>query len=235
MYEIRKINRVVNRVIAKILIIFMLSSFILPFISQDMSIMAKNVDNINIIITNKNLFKSYIRKREVTNIDTSSDEIEEIVTESETETDAIREYIDMKVPPNKVFKSYMDEQYITNKASNQYVLKHQYELDNTTGIYMVDDRYCCALGSYYTTAIGQKFDVVMKSGDIIPCILADCKDDAHTDALKQYTVANGSVVEFVVNEEILIPKISVNGNNTGDVSRLEGIFKGEIDYIRIYQ
>ena len=145
-------------------------------------------------------------------------------------------YTDLDVPKGKEksFKSYMGYQYITSKNSKQYLLKEQYVLDENTGIYMINGRYCCALGSYYTTDIGIVFDIVMKSGSIIPCILADSKSDSHTDYLNQYTLLNNSIVEFVVNEDVLIPKISTQWGNTGDISYLGGIFEGEIDFIRIY-
>jgi hypothetical protein len=142
-------------------------------------------------------------------------------------------YVDLDVPLNKPFKSYMDAKFITSEGSAQYQLKYNYTLDNT-GIYMIDGRYACALGSYYTTDIGTKFDIIMNSGEIIPCILADCKADEHTDSLRQYTLGNGSIVEFVVNEPTLIPNISNQWGNTGDVSTLGGMFEGEISYIRIY-
>ena len=142
-------------------------------------------------------------------------------------------YVDLDVPLNKPFKSYMDAKFITSEGSAQYQLKYSYTLDNT-GIYMVDGRYACALGSYYTTDIGTKFDIIMDSGEIIPCILADCKADEHTDNLGQYTLGNGSIVEFVVNEPTLIPNISNQWGNTGDISTLGGMFEGEISYIRIY-
>ena len=79
-------------------------------------------------------------------------------------------YIDMDVPGSKPFKSYMDARLITSTNSAQYKLKSEYELDDS-GIYMIDGRYACAIGSYYTTEIGTKFDVVMISGEVIPCIL----------------------------------------------------------------
>lgn len=141
-------------------------------------------------------------------------------------------YIDMDVPESKPFKSYMDARLITSTNSAQYKLKSEYELDES-GIYMIDGRYACAIGSYYTTEIGTKFDVVMESGEVIPCILADCKADEHTDNLGQYTISNDSIVEFIVHSPTLIPNISNRWGNTGDVSTLGGIFEGEISYIRM--
>ena len=128
----------------------------------------------------------------------------------------------------------MDVRLITSTNSAQYKLKSEYELDDS-GIYMIGGRYACAIGSYYSTEIGTKFDVVMESGEVIPCILADCKADEHTDSLGQYTVSNNSIVEFIVHSPTLIPNISNRWGNTGDVSTLGGIFDGEISYIRIYE
>ena len=142
-------------------------------------------------------------------------------------------YIDLDVPVNKPFKSYMDARMITDRNSSQYKLKSEYELDSS-GIYIVDGRYACAVGSYYTNNIGTYFDIVMTSGEVIPCILADCKADEHTDSLGQYTLGNDSIVEFIVHEPTLIPNISNQCGNTGDVSTLGGMFEGEISYIRIY-
>ena len=166
--------------------------------------------------------------------------VEEIVENIELEDDELEEieenltFTDCDVPSDKLFKSYMDARHITNKNTQQYRLKSEYVLDET-GIYKVDDRFCCAIGSYYTTQIGTYFDIVMKNGEIIPCILADCKADEHTDNLGQYTISNDSIVEFIVHSPTLIPNISNRWGNTGDVSTLGGIFDGEISYIRIYE
>lgn len=145
-------------------------------------------------------------------------------------------YIVLDVPNSKNFKSYMDAKTITNKNTTQYQLKYSYELDYNTGIYTVNGRYCAALGSYYTKNIGTYFDVVMKSGNIIPCILADCKADKHTDELNQYTVSNNSIVEFVVDANTVSSILKeIKGSNTGDISHLGDIFEEELDYIKIYE
>lgn len=157
------------------------------------------------------------------------------IYEQEDLVEDLTSYVDKTVPPNKTFKSYIDARHITDKTSEQFKLKSQYSLDYNTGIYMINGRYACALGSYYTEEIGTEFDVVMQSGNVIPCILADLKDDKHTDKYNQYTVANNSVVEFVVNEKVLIPLITTKWGNSGDVSLVDDLFVGEIDYIRIYE
>lgn len=171
-------------------------------------------------------------KNRISNKNTLSESSEETI-EDIVET-YIFEYEDFEVPSCKPFKSYMDARLITDYTSEQYLLKSEYIL-NENGIYTINGRYACALGSFYTNCIGTKFDIVMESGEIIPCILADTKSDEHTDKLAQYTISNDSVVEFVVDETTLIPQISNEWGNTGDVSTLGGIFEGEISLIRIYK
>lgn len=152
--------------------------------------------------------------------------------ESEIE-EYLKKYTDYPVPENKPFKSYMDAETIRDKSSKQYAMKSTFLLDYNTGIYMIGNRYACALGSFYSTEIGTEFDIVLESGEVIPCVLAEAKKDKDTDSLNQYTLENGSIVEFVVHTSTLIPNISNQWGNTGDVSKIEG-FEGEIAYIRIY-
>lgn len=223
MFAIHK--RIINTLI--------LTSLIVPVwgINNNVTINAAQVKYQETHIYNK--FRNALLERQLQIKETEENNNDEEVIDEENCIVEEKFYIDLDVPLNKPFKSYMDARLITSKESPQYQLKYKYTLDNT-GIYIVDGRYACAVGSYYTTDIGTKFDIIMKSGEIIPCILADCKADEHTDDLGQYTLGNGSIVEFVVNEPTLIPNISNQWGNTGDVSTLGGIFEGEISYIRVY-
>ena len=232
-----------KRRLAVLILLFSVSSCVAPIVGAEdntltISTMAQDITNVE---SNKEkIFSSIYKKYQLERLKEISEINYENKVEEEPEyfeiiPEELITYTDFEVPPNKVFKSYMGSQHITSKTSSQYELKNKYVLDYETGIYTVDGRYCCALGSYYTTDIGIYFDIIMTSGEIIPCILADCKADKHTDELNQYTLSNSSIVEFVVNEKVLIPKISNRWGNTGDISYLGGIFDGEIDYIRIYE
>ncbi|MBR4315031.1 MAG: hypothetical protein IKP66_09000, partial [Lachnospiraceae bacterium] len=64
---------------------------------------------------------------------------------------------------------------------------------------MSEGRYCIAVGSFYTTQIGQKIDLVLTNGTVIKCILGDCKSDEHTDETHRYHAIDGSVAEFIVD------------------------------------
>lgn len=137
---------------------------------------------------------------------------------------------ELYAPGSSSFKSYMDAVAIRNKRSAQYKFKSKYTLDPDTGIYMVDDRYCVALGSYYTTEIGTKVDVVLDSGNIIPCILADCKSDAHTDKTHRQN-PNGSVVEFIVRTKSLSRTV----RRMGDCSYAKEEWGGNVASIIVYE
>lgn len=136
-------------------------------------------------------------------------------------------YIDYDVPNNDGIKSYMDYRTITYTPSNQYKLqKVAYTKD---GLRMVNDRYCIALGSYYTTKIGQYVDIELENGNVIHGILADCKADKDTDSTNRIHATDGSVVEFVVD----IESLNYIAKRMGDISYING-WNSKVINIRVY-
>lgn len=143
-------------------------------------------------------------------------------------------YADYDTPPDNSFKSYMDYRTITDTTSKQYELQKQADTDKY-GMRMIDDKYCVAVGSYYTTSVGQVIDIIMQNGSIIHCIVADLKQDIHTDATNRQN-PNGSIVEFLVDTDVLHRRIQ----RVGDISYIDtvwnvNLFSGEIDTIRVYE
>lgn len=138
-------------------------------------------------------------------------------------------YVTKSVPNNNGFKAYMSYTAITNKNSAQYKLQ-QKATTGEYGIRKVGDRYCIALGSYYTTQIGTKVDVVMKNGNVVKCILGDVKANIHTDSTNRAN-PNGCVVEFLVDMQRLNNVCRKMGNMSYVPS---GVLKGEIESIRVY-
>lgn len=137
-------------------------------------------------------------------------------------------------PSSKSFKSYEDGNYITDSSKlAQGRLKKKYHLDCQSGVWMVGNRYCIALGSYYTKKIGVKVDLVLSHNGrkyILKCITADSKADQ--DTINNHRVhKDGSVVEFVVKTSVLPLKV----RKMGDVSYAGKKFKGRIEQIRIYK
>lgn len=135
---------------------------------------------------------------------------------------------DYDVPNNSGMKSYMDYRTITSVESNQYKLQQIASTDES-GIRKVNDRYCIAVGSYYSTTIGQYIDVELENGEVIHGILADCKDDKHTDSKNQIHAIDGSVVEFVVDTNSL----GAITMKMGDISYINN-WNSKVINIRIY-
>ena len=131
------------------------------------------------------------------------------------------------VPYNRI-KSYMSYKNITNKSSDQYKLQ-QIAYTGTYGIRQVNGRFCVAVGSAYTTQIGQYIDLVLEDGTIIPCILGDCKADEHTDS-RNILTSDGSLAEFVVD----VPSLSKTVRYTGDISTACDDWESMITRIIIY-
>lgn len=139
-------------------------------------------------------------------------------------------YITLGAPNNSSFKSYMPYTAITNKSSNQYKLQCQ-AYTGDYGIRMVDDRYCIAMGSYYSTQIGTRIDLIMQNGSVVKCILADCKSDIHTDSNNQRCLSNNSVVEFIVDKSSL----NKTAKQMGNISYADEQFEGDIKEVKIYK
>ena len=62
-------------------------------------------------------------------------------------------------PSSNCFKSYEDADCITDCTKLHHGrLKKKYRLDYQSGVWMVGNRYCIAVGSYYTNKVGVKID-----------------------------------------------------------------------------
>lgn len=136
-------------------------------------------------------------------------------------------YSNYDVPSNNTIKSYMDYRAITNTSSKQYKLQKSAYTGNY-GIRMVGDRYCVALGSYYTNTIGQYVDIKLANGKVIKGILADCKADHHTDSSNQMH-PDGSVLELVVDTKSL----DSTARKMGDCSYING-WNSKVVNIKVY-
>ena len=135
-------------------------------------------------------------------------------------------------PVSGNFKSYMDAKKITDRSSRQFDMKSQYHLDKT-GVWMIGDRYCAAIGQYYSKHAGIKFDVILKNKNgklhTLKCISGDEK--ARKDTVMGDRVhSDGSVLEFVVDTPSLSSKVIQRGN----ISFAGKQFEGAVYKIRVY-
>ena len=203
----------------KLLIIILLVAIFIVTISIQINYAKQDSNTIDIhdiystVIEEKDIneVKNTYHSNESTSESIPTKEPEESVVE-EIEIDI--EYTSYDVPKSTGFKSYMDYRTVTNKTSEQYKLINLYTNTGNYGIRMVDDRYCIAVGTYFTTEIGQYLDLILENGTIIPCVLTDIKADIHTDSRNIITLANGCVSEFVVDTKSL----HTTAKRMGDIS-----------------
>ena len=130
--------------------------------------------------------------------------------------------------PYNTIKSFMGYHKITSQGSEQYKLQ-QKAYTGEYGIRQVNGRFCIAVGSAYTTTIGQYIDLILENGTIIPCILAECKDDKDTNADNTITF-DGSLAEFVVDIKTLNKDIMYDGST----SKACDAWESTIVEIRVY-
>ncbi len=91
----------------------------------------------------------------------------------------------------------------TNQAKLQSLCQ-----TNEVGLRVYDGRFTIAIGTYFNTAVGQYFDLVLENGTVIPCIMGDLKADIHTDSRGLFTEASGCMTEFIVDRTYLPNKNS---------------------------
>lgn len=151
-------------------------------------------------------------------------------TKASDQEESEYEYVIYDAPFTSGFKSYMDYRTITSQSSSQYTLQRDYAYTGDYGIMMVDGRYCIALGSYFTSDIGQYVDLILENGTVIPCILADQKADIHTDENNMVTVYSGCLTEFVINTDYLDDVIKIYG----DISYVDNTWDSPVKEIKVY-
>lgn len=137
-------------------------------------------------------------------------------------------YEEHSVPENDGFKSYMSYKAITNKSSKQYKLQQRAHTGNY-GIRMVNDRYCVVLGTYFNKEVGTYFDLILKNGTVIKCVLSDIKSSAHTYE-DNITSFNGCISEFIVDLEHL----NKAAKTSGDISSCNNKWDSPVAKIKFY-
>lgn len=135
------------------------------------------------------------------------------------------------VPKYSGYKSWMPYTAITSISSPQYFLQNEYAYTGTYGIRQINGRYCVAIGSHFTDAIGQYFDLILENGTIIPCILADQKADEDTDEDNIFTSWNGCATEFIVDADGL----NHAAKRDGDISSCCDDWNSPVVQIKVYE
>ena len=155
----------------------------------------------------------------------------EMPTEAPTEPEPNFVVFDVPKKYNKKdFKSYEDYRAIKVEGMPHLFLQRYYAYTEPNGIRAIEDRYCIALGSYFTTEIGQYIDVVLENGTVIECILGDQKADRHTDDKHIAHLTDGSVVEFIIDKDVMNDRVEEIGN----ISFLYEEWKSPVVQIIVY-
>ncbi len=121
--------------------------------------------------------------------------------------------------------THMGYKSITSKTSLQYQLQQFGFTDPSSGVRIVDCRYCIAVGTGFDAPVGSYIDVYFEDGDMLSCIVADIKAAVDTDDSNTYCVHDGSVVEFVVDNDVYdgvtgLPVVEEGDKNAGAVKYL---------------
>jgi hypothetical protein len=157
------------------------------------------------------------------------DEIENLEdVPSEEPIDTYNETIEIPSLNNKdsSFKSYMDYRTITDRTSKQWGLQQKAYTDSN-GLRRVGNYYCVALGTSLGGQVGDVFGITFDNGSRIEVILADIKDDRHTDTSNSFVELGGdrvNVVEFIVDTH----RLPYLARVMGDISYIGYGFEGHI-------
>lgn len=123
------------------------------------------------------------------------------------------------------FKSYMDYRCITNTESAQYKLQQKCYTDEN-GLRVHDGYYVVALGTYYSSTVGERFKITLDTGEELYCEVGDVKANCDTDETNRYVPINGNIVEFIVDTKKLPKEVRFMGT----VSAID-IFEGDVESI----
>lgn len=125
------------------------------------------------------------------------------------------------------FKSYTNYRLLS-KSSPQWnkIQCHKNAYTDENGLRKVGDYYCVAMGSYYSTTLGDTFEVTTEGGTF-RVVLCDFKANQHTDSTNRYTAHNGCVIEFYVDMDSL----DSAARRMGDISYADSKFSGKITSI----
>lgn len=172
-------------------------------------------------------------------IDESDSSIEYEESESsseETEENESTQYVEKSiyVGSQDLRFSYMDWRTITDQTSDQWKLQNWYSItDWTTGIRTVNGRYSVAVGSTVSVEKGRYIDVYLENGTIIPCVISDTKADYDTWGNEGIVGNDGSVIEFIVDTDVMSVIDIGSVSDMGDYKYLSDDWNSPVDHIDV--
>lgn len=120
------------------------------------------------------------------------------------------------IPTN--IKSFTDYRVYNIEGTPHYRLQNQCCTDQL-GLRRFGEDYCVAVGSYYSTDIGDRFEVTLDNGFVFTVIVSDTKADYDTDEQHMYTPCvnyngekSGNLLEFIVDIESISKEMYAYGS-----------------------
>lgn len=130
--------------------------------------------------------------------------------------------------------SYMDWRTITDQTSDQWKLQNWYSItDWSTAIRTVNGRYSVAVGSTVSVEKGRYIDVYLENGTIIPCVISDTKADYDTWGNEGIVGNDGSVIEFIVDTDVMSVIDIGSVSDMGDYKYLSDDWNSPVDHIDV--
>lgn len=216
----RELSQKIRNIIYLTLVVFMLCCYLFAPL---MAATVKSEEKIEIIVSVDNSVQN-----------SANVKLPSIKTEVESEVidecfDDAQNNCGYRVPSVPTgFKSYTCYTLL-NRQSTQWRLQ-QLAYTDRNGLRKIGDYYLAAMGSYYSTTIGDLFRITTDTGAVFEIILCDLKSDRHTDSKHMYTVANNCMVEFYVDPNSYFVLWDTNKFPCGDPGTLGALdqFSGNI-------
>lgn len=130
---------------------------------------------------------------------------------------SIREEVSLPSIPTNI-KSFTDYRVYNIEGTPHYRLQNQCYTDQL-GLRRFGEDYCVAVGSYYSTDIGDRFEVILDTGFTFTAIVSDTKADYDTDEKHMYTPCvnyngedSGNLLEFIVDIELISKEMYAYGS-----------------------
>lgn len=105
---------------------------------------------------------------------------------------------------------------------------------DSQGLRKYGEDYIVALGSHYSTSVGDRFEITLEGGETFTVIFGDGKWDVDCDSERMYTPCidyNGepaaNLLEFVIDKDVLDPDIY----EYGSIDRIKGFEGSVVDMI----
>ena len=135
-----------------------------------------------------------------------------------------------KIPNYGGMKKWLDYRCFSSRTAQGRLQK--YAFTDSNGLRQVNGCYCIAIGSRFKTKIGQRIDLVLKNGTVIPCVMGDQKADIHTDTTNTFSNTNRNLCcsEFIVSTKQLTKEAA----HRGDTSFIADIWCSPVDKIITY-